>query len=203
MSPTIWYCPPVPSQCSAIYSSCFSLWARLYLSSWCRKGLTMLRSSSSSLKLDGTCWYIHNSLPSHYNSLCFCKFFVPESPQVHSIIPNHWTTYWPNLTQNTMCWLPSASHIHLNWLVWACWLPWSKDTIQWQVTVTGKCLCCETNTCQTAEICLSLCFSRLSLVLCNRLQSLLSFWLVFSPVMTGLATLWNRPKVMFCLTKVF
>ena len=32
-------------------------------------------------------------------------------------------------------------------------LPWSKDAVQRQVTVTGKCLC-ETNTCQTVQICL-------------------------------------------------
>jgi len=93
ISPTIWYCPPVPCQCSAIYSNCFSLRARLHLSSWSKKGPTTLRRS-----------------PSHYNTLCYCKFFVLESPQVHSVIPNHWTTYWPNLTLNTMSSLSCITH---------------------------------------------------------------------------------------------
>jgi hypothetical protein len=201
MSPTIWYCPPVPSQCSAIYSNCFSRRTWLRLSSWCRKGPTMLRSSSSSLKVDGTCRYIHNSHLTIIHSVSanslslnhhkFILLFLITGPHTDLILPK--TQCADYLLHHTFIWI---------WLVWACWLPWSKDTPQWQVTVTGKCLCCETDTCQMAKICLSLCFSRLSLVLFNRLQSLLSFWLVFSPVMTGLATLWNRPKVVFCLAKV-
>jgi hypothetical protein len=101
MSPTEWYCPPVPSQCNAICSNCFSLTLRLWLVSRCKKGPIMLRSSFS-LKLDRTSCYIHNCPPSHLNSFCFCKFFVSELPQVHSRPQNHWTTYWLNFHINTM-----------------------------------------------------------------------------------------------------
>jgi hypothetical protein len=91
LSDTEWYCAPVPNQCTAICSTCFSLRARLRLVIQRKKVPNMLRSSSIFTKLDGTCRYIHNSPPSHYNSLCFCKFLVPESPQVRSRIHNHWS----------------------------------------------------------------------------------------------------------------
>jgi hypothetical protein len=57
---------------------------------------------------------------------------------------------------------------------------------------------CETNIYQMAQICRSLCFSLLAaccsslLVLSNMLQSLLPFWLVFSPIKTELVASWNR-----------
>jgi hypothetical protein len=80
------------------------------------------------------------------------------------------------------------------WLGWRHSLPQSRDAIQWKLTVTGKCLC-ETNTCQTSVALLQF-SSCLSIdILWNGLQSLLSFWLVFSPVMTGLVVSWNRPQI--------
>ena len=56
----------------------------------------------SSMKLDGTCPCIHHSPPSHYSSLCFCKFFVLESPYVNSRIPNNRTTDWLNFNLHIM-----------------------------------------------------------------------------------------------------
>jgi hypothetical protein len=83
------------------------------LVSWCKKGPPMLRSSASSLQFNRTCLYIHNSHPSHYNSLSNGKFFFPESPQVHSHIACHWTTYRLNINLNTISSL-SALDSHLN-----------------------------------------------------------------------------------------
>jgi len=95
MSPEKWYCPSVSSQCSAICSNCFWFKSVTLVGFLVQKRVHPCWGVlPSSLQFNRTCWYIHNSHPSHYNSFCYCKFFAPELPQVHSHTAYHWTTHW-------------------------------------------------------------------------------------------------------------
>ena len=102
MSHTEWYCPPVPSNAVPFLATASHLKHDVSWFSVAKKAHTCWGVLPSSLKLDRTFQCINKSLPSHYNSLCFCKLFVPESAQVHSHIPNHCATYWLNFNLNTM-----------------------------------------------------------------------------------------------------
>jgi len=165
------------------------------LVSWCKKGPVMLRSSSIITEVRHNLRFINKSLPSHYNSLRFCKLFVPESPQGHSHISNHCATYRLNFNLNTMTsWsfcITQSSETDMSDLT--CYLSQKmlyNDKWVWQEDVFVK----QTNAWQMAQVCLSLCCGwpvtcrLLLVVLWNRLQSFLSFWQVFSPIMTGLMT---------------
>jgi len=109
---------------------------------------------------------------------------------------------WGALKLNLHYLLPHT--IFWTWLVWPYSLPLSKDAIRWRESLTGKCLFWNKHS-SSGSYLLSLCCSllvafRLSLVVqWNGPQSLLSFWLIFSPF-----TSWNRSQVMFvpCSTVV-
>jgi hypothetical protein len=155
-------CPPAHSQSRAICSNYFSVRAQLRLVCRCKKGPVMPNSSIFT-RLDGTSLCTRNCPPYYYNSTCFYKF-VSESPQIPCHRPNHWKTHWLNFNQNVVSSL-TTHHLNASSLTLrAVWvtdhLSVSNEGIQWHVRVTGKCLC-ETNTCQTAQICLSLSYSLL------------------------------------------
>lgn len=79
-----------------------------------------------SLKLGGTCHYIHNSPPSQYKSLCkFCPQITPF------LITGLRTDLILTYTQCPQYPSPSPSHLNLPSLTL---LPRSKDAIQWLVT---------------------------------------------------------------------
>lgn len=167
--------------------------------SWCKMGPIMLRSSSIITEVRQNLRCINKSLLSHYNSLCFCKLFLPESPQVHSHIPKHCATYWLNFNLNTttswsFC-MSQSSEADMSDLT--CYLSqnmlyndkYDKKMSLWNKHLTNVWSCLSLCCSWPVAGCLSL------VVLWNRFQSLLSFWQVFSPIMTGLVMSWNRPLV--------
>ena len=191
MSPTEWYCPPVPSKSSTICSNCFSE----HNLGW--KGSSHAEKLFHfSLMLDGAP-HSCNCPPSHYNSCSFCKFCFPTSLQI--IFVNQITGPHIDLTVIwTQCpYYTSVPHNHLNATSLTLLATWVKRSYSMTIACDRKMSLCNKHLSCGLDLPVTLlqCTYHLSLDLGNTLQSLLPFWPLFSPVMTGLVALWNRLPV--------